>query len=246
MKIKLITSILIFALLSTTVSAAYVTPEKYQVTEYMDNYPLHNQNNSLQLACEIGQYVSSEYGWNCDIRQLNFTNHNPVYLNVFYPAADNKKGYEAYYGWFGPQKKEVKDFYKNDEISSNKVMYYRDWGSDKNNWCGIQGVKSYGIVKSYFGNVTDEYIIEPVVIPEENNTTQPDQVQDVEVHDNTFVNSGNQTGNNITIIKAEGNQTTGDNSSNSVNNMGKIDKLEQWWFDFKNANLSNVTFNFWG
>lgn len=240
MKIKLITSILIFALLSTTTSAAYVTPGKYQVTEVMNNYPLHNQNNSYQLACEIGQYVSEEYGWNCDIRQLNFSNHAPVYVNVFYPTADNKKGYEAYYGWFGPQKKEVTGFWGKD-----KRMYYTDWYEPSQGKCAISGVCSYNIVKSYFGNVTEEYIIEPVVIPEENNTTSED-VEEEEVHDNTFVNSGNQTDNNITIIKAAGNQTTGDNSSNSVNNMGKIDKLKQYWFDFKNANLNNVTLNFWG
>ena len=220
--------------------AASVTPEKNEVTEVMNNYDLGGQNNSYQLACEIGQYVSSEYGWNCDIRQLNFTNHDPVYLNVFYPAADNKKGYEAYYGWFGPQKKEVTGF-----TGKDKRMYYTDWYEPAQGNCAISGVCSYNIVKSYFGNVTDEYIIEPVVISEKNDTTHED-VEEVEVHDNTFVNSGNQTDNNITIIKAAGNQTTGDNSSNSVNNMGKIDKLKQYWFDFSNAHLNNVTFNFWG
>ncbi|MCK9616193.1 MAG: hypothetical protein M0R48_12000, partial [Candidatus Omnitrophica bacterium] len=72
MKLLPFISLFFVALLTTTSLAAaeYVTPEKYQVTEYMDRYSLDDQNNSYQLACEIGQFVSEEYGWNCDIRQL--------------------------------------------------------------------------------------------------------------------------------------------------------------------------------
>jgi len=249
MKLKLISTILIFTLLATSASAASITPERYQVTEYMQNYNLHNENNSLQLACEIGQYVSEEYGWNCDIRELKFTKHAPVYINVFYPAADTKKGYEAYYGWFGPQKKEVKDFYKVDEMSNNKVMYYRDWGSTNSNWCGIQAVCSYGIVKSYFGNVAEENTTDPIIIDdpiEENTTPEPEYTEPVEVYNNTFVNTGNQTDNDITVIEASGNLSSGDNSMGTTNNQGWMEDVKQYFLDFKNANLSNVSFNFWG
>lgn len=239
MKITPFISLLFVLLLANTSLAASVTPEKYLVTEAIQNYNLNGQNNSLQLACEIGQYVSETYGWNCDIRQLNFTKHAPVYINVFYPAADNKKGYEAYYGWFGPQKKEVTGFTK------DKKMYYRDWYKPGNE-CYISGLKSYGIVQSYWGNVTTD----PVEIVEPNETTDPGELKykdipDVEVYDNTFVNSEKVTDNNITVIKASGNQSIGDNSTNGVNNQGYIDTIKQYWFDLKNANLNNVTFNFW-
>ncbi|MDD2287001.1 MAG: hypothetical protein PHQ11_16565, partial [Paludibacter sp.] len=149
MKLLPFISLFFVLLLANTTLAVSVTPEKYQVTEYMNNYALHNQNNTYQLACEIGQYVSEEYGWNCDIRQLNFTKHTPIYINVFYPAADNEKGYEAYYGWFGPQKKEVRF------TGSDHKMYYTDWHNPGTE-CYLSGLCSYGIVKSYFGNVTEE------------------------------------------------------------------------------------------
>lgn len=247
MKLKLISTLLIFTLLATSASAAYVTPEKYQVTEYMQNYNLNNENNSLQLACEIGQYVSEEYGWNCDIRELKFTKHSPVYINVFYPAADTKKGYEAYYGWFGPQKKEVTSFW-----DSNKRMDYRDWYEPEKGECGISGVCSYGIVESYFGNVPEENTTDPIIIddPIEENTTpdtsEPEYTEPVEVYNNTFVNTGNQTGNNITVIKASGNLSSGENSTGTINNQGWMEDVKQYFLDFKNANLSNVSFNFWG
>jgi hypothetical protein len=64
MKLKILSSLLILTLLATSASAATITPTKENVTEVMANYNVTNQNNSLQLACEIGQYVSEEYGWN--------------------------------------------------------------------------------------------------------------------------------------------------------------------------------------
>ena len=246
LNLKLLPFISLFfvPLLANTSMAASVTPEKCQVTEVMNNYPLHNQNNSYQLACEIGQYVSSEYGWNCDIRQLNFTNHNPVYINVFYPAADNKKGYEAYYGWFGPQKKEVTGFWGKD-----KRMYYTDWYEPAQGNCAISGVCSFNIVKSYFGNVTDEYIIEPVVISDENNTTAEDvPVFSVNVSDSEEISVNNSSNITVQTVDLEGNNITNEvnDSINTVNNQGIIDTVKQYWFDFKNANLNNVTLNFWG
>ncbi|MEN6294110.1 MAG: hypothetical protein ABFD07_19115 [Methanobacterium sp.] len=230
MKLLPFISLFFIALLATSASAAYVTPEKDMVTDLMNNYDLGGQNNSLQLACSIGQYVSSEYGWNCDIRQLNFTKHAPVYINVFYPAANNKKGYEAYYGWFGPQKKEVTSF-----TGKDKKMYYRDW-YEPGHECYVSGLKSYGIVESYFGNVTEE--TDPEVIPEENNTTPPE--------DSVIIINDSQDGNKTVIINSGEIKNTVENSTNTVQNQGFIDSVRQYWFDLKNANLSNVTFNFFG
>lgn len=237
--------LLFIALLATSTLAAaeYVTPERYLVTECMQNYDLGGQNNSLQLACEIGQFVSEEHGWNCDIRQLNFTKHDPVYVNVFYPAADNKKGYDAYYGWFGPQKKEVTGF-----TGKDKKMYYRDW-YEPGHVCYVSGVCSFGIVKSYFGNVTEENTTAPVAISEENNTV-PENIHIVVMNnsqnkDISVINSSNST---VQTVELEDNNITNtvENSTNTVNNQGFIDTVKQYWFDFKNANLSNVSFNFFG
>ena len=241
MKLKLISTLLIFTLLATSASAAYVTPEKYQVTEYMQNYNLNNENNSLQLACEIGQYVSEEYGWNCDIRELKFTKHSPVYINVFYPAADTKKGYEAYYGWFGPQKKEVTSFW-----DSNKRMDYRDWYEPAKGECGISGVCSYGIVESYFGNVPEENTTDPIIIddPIEENTT-PIGPADSHMSEHLIVLNDSHL-ENSTVIEASGNLTSGENSTGTINNQGWMENVKQYFLDFKNANLSNVSFNFWG
>jgi hypothetical protein len=211
-------------MLATTASAA-VTPEKLRVTEFMNNYDLDNQNNSLQLACEIGQFVSEEYGWNCDIRELIFTKHAPIYINVFYPAANNKKGYEAYYGWFGPQKNEVTRF-----TGKDRRMYYRDW-YESGKECYISGVRSYPIVKSYFGNVTSTA---PVRTQEKENTKPPRDEIPIQSMENS------------TIINASNNQNEVSNSTNTVNNQGVIDKIEQYWFDFSNTYWSNVTLNFFG
>lgn len=222
---KLITITLALLILSSIGSAAGVNPPKDDLTAFMQDYNLNGENNSLQLACEIGQNAS-EQGWNCDVREITFGNHTPVYIDVFYPAADNKKGYDAYYGWFGPQKKEVTGFWGKDH-----KMMYRDWGSSKTFNCYLSGVKSYPIVKSYFGNVTST----APVRTQENDNTKPH-------HDERPV----QSIENSTIINASGNQNDVDNSTNTVNNQGIIDKIEQYWFDFSNTNWSNVTLNFFG
>ncbi len=232
---KLSTLLVLFALVVPAMASNNntITPLKENVTEVMNNYDLNGQNNSLQLACEIGQYVSEEYGWNCDIRQLNFTKHAPVYINVFYPAADNKKGYEAYYGWFGPQRKEVTGFWGKD-----KKMYYRDW-YEPGNECYISGLQGYGIVQSYFGDIQNT---DPVEIVEPDESTQP--INDFHDEERIVVlNSSNSTVQNIedNVIN-----NTVMNSTNTVNNQGIIDTVKQYWFDLKNANLNNVTFNFFG
>lgn len=238
--IRIISILCIFAMFATSTTASGVNPPKCDVTTLMQGYDLNGENNSLQLACEIGQ-AASEQGWNCDVREITFGNHTPIYINVFYPAADNKIGYDAYYGWFGPQRKEVTGFWGKD-----KKMMHRDWGSSKSFSCSISKVKSYSIVKSYFGNGTTT---DPVVVVEPNETTvpdTPDYTDPAYVHDNTVVNTGNQTDNNITVITASGNLSSGVNSTNTVNNQGVIDKIEQYYFDFKNTNWSNVTLNFFG
>jgi len=246
MNIKVISSFFIFILFTSSIAtAASVTPETNEVSDVMNNYDLGGQNNSLQLACEIGQYVSENYNWNCDIRQLNFTKHAPVYLNVFYPAAPNKKGYEAYYGWFGPQKKEVTSFTGND-----KRMYYTDWYEPAQGKCAISGVCSFGIVQSYFGNAPAENETGiPVESVEVNESTQPVVVVvPEESHDNEKIVMVGSDNSSVETNKLE-NTTISTNvtdSNGTINNQGIIDTVKQYWFDFKNANLNNVTFNFWG
>lgn len=144
---------ILFTLFTFPVTATpdYVTPLKDNVTSVMNDYNLGGQNNSIQLAYEIGENVSSAYGWNCDILKITFKDHQPVYINTFYPASDNQKGYLAYYGWFGPQKKEVTVFWGKDHN-----MYYKTWGTEGKAGCRIPCVVKYEIVKSYFGNNTQQ------------------------------------------------------------------------------------------
>ncbi len=219
-------------------SSEYMTPTKENVTEVMLGYDLQGQNNSLQLACEIGEYVSEEYRWNCDIREITLTNHKPVYIDVFYPVADNSRGHEAYYGWFGPQKKEVSDFYTKD-----KVMYYRDWGSD-DSWCRIAGVCKYPIVKSYFGNDTEKEIItDPITLPE-NETPVEESYCIVEPNNNSIESS--DIVENSTIVKASGNNSGSmnsvENSSEVINNQGNGNWFQQLKIEL--SNITNSTINF--
>jgi hypothetical protein len=235
--IQMIGILCILAMFTTSANAAGVNPPTDNITSFIEGYDLNGENNSLQLACEIGQ-AASEEGWNCDVREITFGNHTPVYINVFYPEANNTKGYDAYYGWFGPQKIEVTGFWGKD-----KKMMHRDWGSSKAFKCYISGVKSYPIVKSYFGNgtTTTRIVDTPIV----DNTTSP-VTEQCEIENNTFVNTGNQTDNNITVITASGNLSSGDNSTGTVNNQGVIDRIEQYFFDFSNTNWSNVTLQIFG
>ncbi|MDD4588939.1 MAG: hypothetical protein PHG06_00720 [Parabacteroides sp.] len=235
--IRIIGILCILTMFTTSVNAAGVNPPKDNLTTFMKNYDLNGENNSLQLACEIGQAAADE-GWNCDVREITFGNHTPVYINVFYPPADNKKGYDAYYGWFGPQKKEVTGFWGKDH-----KMMYRGWGSSTAFMCYTSGVKSYPIVQSYWGNgTTTTQIVDTSIV---DNTTSP-AIEQCEIENNTFVNTGNQTDNNITVITASSNLSSGDNSTGTVNNQGVIDRIEQYFFDFSNTNWSNVTLHFWG
>lgn len=200
--------------LTSIASAEYITPDKYQVNECVHNYFQDDRPNSYELACEVGNYFAENYAWNVDIRQVNFSKHAPVYINVFYPAADNNKGYEAYYAWLGYQSKEVTCFW-----DSDKRMYYTNW-YNPGNTCYIPCVQSYGIIKSYFGNVdnlTDNCTNETVNDTVELNTT-----------DTTPVN------NTTNLIVLKDIQVT---STNTVKNTGMIDSIKQYW--------SNVSFNIW-
>ncbi len=243
MKLLPFISLFFIALLaapSLASSTTYITPTRENVTGIMLDYNLDNQNNSYQLACEIGQYVSEEYGWNCDIRELKFATHSPIYINVFYPAADNKNGYKAYYGWFGPQKKEVTLFWGKD-----KNMYYKDWNSNSTKECKISGVKNYNIVKSYFGGRTSEPVLnitDPVGPPEENNsTTQPVENTTAPVNDKPVVILDNST-----IINASGDLSDSmnsvENSTGVINNQGNGNWIQQ--FKFELSDIKNSTVNF--
>lgn len=238
-KITPFVSIFIIALFFIApVSAGYITPTKENVTEVMSGYDLKGENNSLQLACEIGEYVSEEYNWNCDIRELIFSKHAPVYINVFYPSANTARGHDGYYAWFGPQKKEVAGFWTKD-----KVMNYRDWGSE-DSWCGLQGVCSYGIVKSYFGDDTEEEVItDPVILPE-NETPVNESYCTVESNNNS-IESPNIV-ENSTVVEASGNNSGSmnsvENSSGVINNQGNGNWFQQLKFEL--SNISNSTINF--
>ena len=159
---KFLTSFLIFTLLSvSTVSAsAAITPTRDQVTTVLSGYDLQGQNNTYQLACEIGQYVSEKYKWNCDIREVSFKNHVPAYVNVLYPTANNSKGYKAVYFWLGPQKKEV-------QYLDYGAFRYKDLGDLRDATCRIDNVCSWSTVYSFYGNDTTQEIkpVEPTTQP---------------------------------------------------------------------------------
>jgi hypothetical protein len=149
MKLKFLSIFLIFALLSvsTASASAAIKPTKDQVTTVLSGYDLQGQNNTYQLACEIGNYTAETYHWNCDIRKVTFKNHAPAYINVFYPEANNSKGYKAAYFWLGPQKKEV-------EYLDYGAFWYKDLGDLQSATCRIDNVCSWNTIKSFWGNST--------------------------------------------------------------------------------------------
>lgn len=238
LKLALLTIFTVFCMVNVG-AATSVTPTKDSVTQIMLDYDLQGQNNSYELACSIGQNVSEEYNINVDIRELKFSNHSPVYIDVFYPKAENSRGYQAYYGWFGPQKKEVVGFNGKD-----KSMYYRDWGSSENSECRIVGVCSYPIVKSYFGTTTRMVIEDPVsnetIVKEndvsivENTTTEVNNSAIVGINENVENVSGeiNNQGNNNTNVIVQGNSNI-------------IQKFELYFSNVSFENVSNF-FNLGG
>ena len=132
-------------------------------------------------------------------------------------------------------------FYYADSNSTNGYtsVYYDDYGSKLGAVCGIK----FKLVEAYPGLNTIDVVV--------NNTTthcspKPSVTAPVEVHNNSFVNTGNQTDNNITVITASGNLSSGANSTGTVNNQGVIDRIEQYLFDFSNTNWSNVTLQIFG
>ncbi len=268
--IKFFIPFIFLLLLACNASAEYITPPKYSVTECIQQYYGNDAPNSYSVACEIGEFVSEKYCWNCDIRQVNFTNHTPIYINVFYPEAENKKGYTAYYGWFGFQSKEVTKF-----TGKDKKLYYTDW-YEPGKECFISGVTSYGIVKSYYGNVTTspendiEYNYEVITGNDsdnntcelENNDTEENYTEDNYTEDNYTEDNyteDNYTEDNYTEDNyTEDNYTEENNTTdiikydtieiervNSVKNSGMIESIKQYIFDFSGANLQNFTLDFW-
>ena len=228
-------------------SAEYITPPKYSVTESIQQYYGNDEPNSYALACEIGEYVSEKYCWNRDIRQVNFTNHTPIYINVFYPAYANKKGYTAYYGWFGYQSKEVTKFNGKD-----KKLYYTDW-YEPGKECFIPGVTSYGIVKSYFGNITTvpenetEYNYEVIAGNDSDNVTCEEETEEVteeEIEEETEEENVTTTPENNTtnILRYD---TIEIERNNAVKNSGEIESIKQYFFDMAGATFQNVSINFW-
>ena len=177
MKLKLLSIILILTLLPLTGAAA--TNEEVNV--FIDNYNLSTQNNTLELACQIG-HDAANAGMNCDIYTVHFSNHKDVFIVTLYPEATNKKGYTARYFWLAPQKKEVLDF-------THGVMTYQDF-CEEYSGCRIKGVTGYEMVKSYFGNSSFEEQVEI-----SNNTTQVVENLTKDVCDavNTTYELANQT-----------------------------------------------------
>ena len=126
-------------------------------------------------------------------------------------------------------------------------MYYTDW-HDPGEECYLSGLCSYSIVKSYYGNVTEEVIEEPVEDVIENESTQPVENINTSHEDEKIIILNSSNNNPTETAKVENNtiKNVVNNSTNTVNNQGVIDSIKQYFIDFKNANLSNVTFNFWG
>ena len=122
-------------------------------------------------------------------------------------------------------------------------MYYTDW-HDPGAECYLSGVCSYGIVKSYYGNVTEEVIEEPVEDVIENESTQPVENINTSHEDEKIIILNSSNNNPTETAKVENNtiKNVVNNSTNTVNNQGVIDSIKQYFIDFKNANLSNVTF----
>ena len=157
MKLKLFSLLFTIALLASTASAA--TNEEVNV--FIEDYNLSNQNNTLELACQIG-HDAANTGMNCDIYTVHFSNHKDVFIVTLYPDATNKKGYTARYFWLAPQKKEVLDF-------SHGVMTYQDF-CEEYTGCRINGVTGYEMTKSYFGN-SSSHEEEKIVLPEKDNVS---------------------------------------------------------------------------
>ena len=238
MKLKVLSLFLIFTLLSvsTASASAAITPTKDQVTTVLAGYDLQGQNNTYQLACEIGQYVSEKYKWNCDIREVSFKNHVPAYVNVLYPTANNSKGYKAVYFWLGPQKKEV-------QYLDYGAFRYKDLGDLRDATCRIDNVCSWQTVYSFYGNNTKQ-----AIQPNESTTTQVLSVTNetvVRVAENNTVYPIT-TIENSTITNASGNQNESHNevtnSTGVINTQGNGNVIKQIWFDL--SDIKNSTVNF--
>ena len=133
-------------------------------------------------------------------------------------------------------------YLSNNSSKGHSSVYYDDCGNKLSN-CRL----SLKLVEPYYGlNITDENTTDPIIIddPVEENTT-PIGPANNHMSEHLIVLDESQI-ENSTVIEASGNLTSGENSTGTINNQGWMEDVKQYFLDFKNANLSNVSFNFWG
>ncbi len=127
-------------------------------------------------------------------------------------------------------------YYYSDSSKGYTSEYYDNYGNRLSSNCKID----LKLVEPYYGlNVTEENTTAPIIVPEENNTTTLEDRHIIIINES-------QDENMTVVINSSEIKNTVENSTNTVQNQGIIDSVKQYWFDFKNANLSNVTFNFFG
>lgn len=216
-KLPFISLFLVSILLCSGAASAQIIKELPQKQE-LENFTATVTENAWSVNIASMEAISDHPTWPHDIWEDTKGNN---YISFYYLNNNTSKGYSS--------------------------IYFDDYGNRLPSNCRL----TLKLVDPYYGLNVTENTTDPVEIIEPNETDNhgyeaPDNPQEVEVYDNTFVNTGNQTGNNITVIKASGNQSVGDNSTGTVINQGKIDKMIQYCLDFSNAHLSNVSFNFWG
>lgn len=210
-------TLVVFSTAGMAAATGGINPPKENITTYLQGYDLQGQNNSLELACEIGQNVT-ELGWNCDVYVIHFSGHKDEYVNTFYHYENNAKGYKACYYWLGPQKKEVEDI-------SKKEFKYKNLGVSGVFNCQIPGMLRYERVNSFFGKdltVEENTTIEENTTAEENvsneinNTCDPVKNTTEEVVNNTVEN---ETENLTSTIELNVKNYTSGNSANITANL---------------------------
>lgn len=218
MRLKLISILFIAMLLPIGIAGAQVIKELPQKQE-LDNFTATLHKGSYFTNTATLEAIEQHPTWPHDVWM---DNDGEFYISFYYLNNNSSKGHSS--------------------------VYYDDCGNKISN-CRL----SLKLVEPYYGlNVTEEDTTDPIIIddPIEENTTpyspKPVYTEPTEAQNNALVNTGNQTGNNITMIEASGNLTSGENSTGTVNNQGWIGRVEQYIFDFSNTNWSNVTLKFWG
>jgi hypothetical protein len=90
MNFKSITSILIFALLSTSVMAAPNLPTKQEIITFLDNVPTDN-GSFIQTASNMSK--TEHPNWNWDI----WTTNSTKMISFYYNNSSSEKGYSSLY-----------------------------------------------------------------------------------------------------------------------------------------------------